>query len=92
MRYEPYEVYEELFPSRRVFIAFSPSNYANEQWFTWQISVCIDFGLWQTSTLYMSRLGTSSGYADLVAEVALGDQRMVIAQVQVHSSIRSTPY
>lgn len=40
----------------------------------------------------MSRLGTSSGYADLVAEVALEDQRMVIAQVQVHSSMRSTPY
>ncbi|KAK0186819.1 hypothetical protein F5146DRAFT_1227379 [Armillaria mellea] len=73
VRYEPYEIYEELFPSRRVFISFSPSNYATEQWFTWQISVCIDFGLWQT-------------------KMALEGQRMVIAQVQVHSSVQSTPY
>ncbi|PBK65193.1 hypothetical protein ARMSODRAFT_1022615 [Armillaria solidipes] len=40
----------------------------------------------------MSRLGISSDYADLVAEMALEGQRMVISQVQVHSSVQSTPY
>ncbi|KAK0472712.1 hypothetical protein IW261DRAFT_1506515 [Armillaria novae-zelandiae] len=73
VRYEPYEVYEELFPSRRIFISFSPSNYANEQWFAWRISVCVDFGLWQTKT-------------------AFEGQRMVLAQVQMHSAVQSTPY